>query len=428
MATSDYPPLPVKRLRLWVDDSGAQALRDYKYAGVDLSYIYRYILTPMNEVLVKFIPRWVAPNLITLAGLFVCVLCHIVVWHHTNDYGASGPLPPWVCAYVAATLIAYQTLDNLDGKQARRTKNGSALGLLFDHGVDALNTTIVSQTFAAVVQAGPTWRLAALWFFTFCPFVFATWDEYYTHLLMLGELNGPTDGVMLSACFCLLQGYIPGFWSHTLGTHIALLRGTALEHTPALNVILGIGFVGVGLTVTHNVYRVLTSESGKEAGLPRVFSKLLPFTLIAGAASAWAVYSPADIFHAQPRMFLFAIGILFAALICKLMLAHLTKGDYRIFRTSVVPLLFAATNAAAPRLFGLATTHTNGTLFGIDELLALKVVLACSITSWLLFALPVIWEITTVLNIRCFIVKPYDPNVPLDAPASAPANGKPKAH
>jgi hypothetical protein len=35
-----------------------------------------------------------------------------------------------------------QTLDNLDGKQARRTGSSSPLGLLFDHGCDAFNTTV----------------------------------------------------------------------------------------------------------------------------------------------------------------------------------------------------------------------------------------------------------------------------------------------
>jgi ethanolaminephosphotransferase len=36
----------------------------------------------------------------------------------------------------------YSTLDNVDGKQARRTNSSSPLGELFDHGCDALNCSI----------------------------------------------------------------------------------------------------------------------------------------------------------------------------------------------------------------------------------------------------------------------------------------------
>lgn len=37
-------------------------------------------------------------------------------------------------------------LDNIDGKQARKTGNGSTLGSLFDHGCDVTNLIIASTT------------------------------------------------------------------------------------------------------------------------------------------------------------------------------------------------------------------------------------------------------------------------------------------
>jgi phosphatidylglycerophosphate synthase len=37
-------------------------------------------------------------------------------------------------------LFIYQTLDAIDGKQARRTKSNSPLGELFDHGCDGVST------------------------------------------------------------------------------------------------------------------------------------------------------------------------------------------------------------------------------------------------------------------------------------------------
>jgi phosphatidylglycerophosphate synthase len=48
--------------------------------------------------------------------------------------------PAWVLILCALGLFIYQTLDAIDGKQARRTNSSSPLGELFDHGCDALST------------------------------------------------------------------------------------------------------------------------------------------------------------------------------------------------------------------------------------------------------------------------------------------------
>jgi ethanolaminephosphotransferase len=48
-------------------------------------------------------------------------------------------------------ILVYQNLDNLDGKQARKTSNtlnklesSSPLGMLFDHGADSLCSFLIS--------------------------------------------------------------------------------------------------------------------------------------------------------------------------------------------------------------------------------------------------------------------------------------------
>lgn len=41
-------------------------------------------------------------------------------------------------------MFIYQTLDGIDGKQARRTGTNNPLGELFDHGCDAVSTFIVA--------------------------------------------------------------------------------------------------------------------------------------------------------------------------------------------------------------------------------------------------------------------------------------------
>ena len=56
--------------------------------------------------------------------------------------GSHPPLqaPRWCYLFAAVGVFFYQTLDGVDGKQARRTGSSGPLGEFFDHGLDAVIT------------------------------------------------------------------------------------------------------------------------------------------------------------------------------------------------------------------------------------------------------------------------------------------------
>jgi len=56
----------------------------------------------------------------------------------------------------------YQTLDGTDGKQARRLRCGSALGEIFDHGCDAVTTTIYASFCSEILDVGLDSTIGAL--------------------------------------------------------------------------------------------------------------------------------------------------------------------------------------------------------------------------------------------------------------------------
>lgn len=58
--------------------------------------------------------------------------------------------PLWAYLLCAVGLFIYQSLDAIDGKQARRTNSSSPLGELFDHGCDSLSTGASANTSTAV--------------------------------------------------------------------------------------------------------------------------------------------------------------------------------------------------------------------------------------------------------------------------------------
>lgn len=91
------------------------------------------------ESIVKLMPMWIAPNLITFIGWLLMVFSYANMLRY--DYTMERDIPRY-CFIVAAICVwAYSTLDAIDGKQARRTKSSSPLGQLFDHGCDSFATT-----------------------------------------------------------------------------------------------------------------------------------------------------------------------------------------------------------------------------------------------------------------------------------------------
>ncbi|XP_035699600.1 cholinephosphotransferase 1-like [Branchiostoma floridae] len=90
--------------------------------------------------LVKRFPLWVAPNLITLFGLVINVVTSLLLLYHSPT--AREEAPAWAYLAFAIGIFVYQTLDAIDGKQARRTGSGTPLGSLFDHGCDAITKAL----------------------------------------------------------------------------------------------------------------------------------------------------------------------------------------------------------------------------------------------------------------------------------------------
>ncbi len=82
-------------------------------------------------------------------------------------------------------LFIYQTLDAIDGKQARRTGSSSPLGELFDHGCDAVSVVFVSLAIACSLGLG-NYPNFLFYFFVNNVFIFylAHWQTYVTGVLV----------------------------------------------------------------------------------------------------------------------------------------------------------------------------------------------------------------------------------------------------
>ncbi len=78
-----------------------------------------------------------APNLVTFIGWIFVILSYTNMLFY--DINFTKIIPRWTFLVAAVFIFIYQTMDAIDGKQARRTKSSSPLGQLFDHGCDSFS-------------------------------------------------------------------------------------------------------------------------------------------------------------------------------------------------------------------------------------------------------------------------------------------------
>ena len=102
--------------------------------------------------------------------------------------------------------------------QARRTKSSNALGMIFDHGCDAINAGVGATNLLVCLGLVSNYKevwdpflvLSAL-ATPFVPFYVATWEEYYVGQLVLPIINGPSEGVLIGVAICKCVSIHPYF-------------------------------------------------------------------------------------------------------------------------------------------------------------------------------------------------------------------------
>jgi len=144
----------MRLLKGWIPEEVLQWF-DYKYKSAACTWIEDNVLNVWWEIVVKRVPLNIAPNLITLIG-FISVTLPFFYFIYL-DPSFTQILPRWVYIITFIGAVSYQTCDGIDGKQAWRTKNGSALGELFDHGLDAGVCTVLVSLQYHNLGFGRTW-------------------------------------------------------------------------------------------------------------------------------------------------------------------------------------------------------------------------------------------------------------------------------
>ena len=127
---------------------------------------------------------------------------------------SSSSAQEYVSLLIGVSIMIYQTLDNMDGKQARRTGTSSAHGMLFDHGCDAVQAGVSAFSMANVLGVGWAGVYLLSWC-TFLPFYFMSWEQLHTGRMYLPVINGPSEGLLVASSMGLLSYFKGTAWWHT---------------------------------------------------------------------------------------------------------------------------------------------------------------------------------------------------------------------
>jgi phosphatidylglycerophosphate synthase len=140
---------------------------NYSYKSINNSLMDRYLFCHWWPIAIRVIPEKMSANAVSILGSMFCwlafaILSGIVV----GPLVAFAPGHPWIFGVVAACVFLYQTLDALDGVQARRTGVSGPMGEFIDHWFDSINAFLIPLGIALAFPALPS-AVAAITIF-FC--------------------------------------------------------------------------------------------------------------------------------------------------------------------------------------------------------------------------------------------------------------------
>ena len=187
-------------------------MKEFKYKYTNDSIIYNYCLSPFLNKVVNYLPYNLAPNLITFLSL-ICNIIAFVVSLADGDFNFSQPLKSSTCFVIGTTQILYQLLDNIDGKQARRTGNSTPFGMLMDHGCDVFTTIFTAYNMSRILLVGnDDFFSFSIFLGLLVGFYMMTYEDYKLGEMYFPPINGADEGNFFVFCFAIICGIFGQEW------------------------------------------------------------------------------------------------------------------------------------------------------------------------------------------------------------------------
>ncbi|XP_071867242.1 choline/ethanolaminephosphotransferase 1 bbc isoform X4 [Bombus fervidus] len=303
-------------------------LSEHKYSCTTNSLLDGF-LQPWWDWLVSKVPLWLAPNLITIVGLIVNIATTLILVYYSPD--AKTEAPRWACFLCALGLFIYQSLDAIDGKQARRTGTSTPLGELFDHGCDSISTVFIALSACIAVQLGyyPTW----MFFQCFCAmtlFYCAHWQTYVSGSLRFGKVDVTEAQFTIIMIHLISAIFGPQVWM----IEIPYIDGFMFKY------LIGVMTVICAMANLYFIFSVIftggVGKNGSTVAGTSVLSPIIPFSFV--VVPAFIIYrkSAEHVYENHPALYILAFGMVAAKVTNRLVVAHMTKNEMEYLDTSLI--------------------------------------------------------------------------------------------
>ncbi|CAF1320924.1 unnamed protein product [Adineta ricciae] len=376
----------IRRLvRRWpniLTDLQITRLKEHKYASEGTT-----LLDPYMQIfwrwLVEYCPLWVAPNLITIVGLAVNIGASICLMILTD--GAKEQCTRWMYFLTGLGTFIYQSLDAIDGKQARRTDSSTPLGELFDHGCDSVSTAFVTIAFCCTIQLGVyPWLMFWCCMFSYIIFYCAHWQTYVTGKLRFASFDC-TEAQFFFLFICMVTAIWPPVWTKSVPIiHIELrvLAALAMIISGLCNAMNNIHTISKGGCGRH--YSTIAETS--------IIFPVWPIGFLIFLAFIASNHTISNSLEEHTALHLLCYGIGFSKITNRIIVAHMSKSSLYAWDSAYYgPIAFCVN-----QYFGCY----------ISEHKFLWLFLIYSLGDLLRYNIKVCQELCDALGIHCFRIKP----------------------
>ena len=372
----------------YIEDEYVEKLINYKYKGGDDSIFCYYVINPFCNFIVEYFPKWLAPNLITISGWFLNFFNLLITTYYTGLKGGDY-VPFWACITTAIFYTTYIILDYTDGKQARRLKASSPLGLLIDHGTDACTTFYIAIVAGSLSYYTEMYQYLLYYLPVSFTFFMNTWEEYYKGELILPIVHGVSEGTVYIDILTILSAiYGISFYRKKY----LFLNKYELKYNDLNGIAVMVGGFLFSLKSFFGVLNTIKKDKIKYALKDTLIYVLFSITLLCVCYLTDSV-----IVERYPKIIILTFGFQFAKMMGILQLSHILGSPYKIFTpVFLIPLFTLLIYSIIYYLTGYSL------LVSIDALIISTFI--WNFISWAHFVYFCSEEICEILNINRFVL------------------------
>ena len=152
--------------------------------------------------LAEYLPKWLAPNFITLCGFLFHLPVHICAF--VQLYHFPHNLTPNLVSLLVFVNVFHFVCDGLDGIHARRINCTSVVGEVLDHSLDSVIGVSIAAVVALVEKRGSSFLVGVSVLLVNSIF-FLTFLRYFVDGKVELHKIGPQEGTLLFVAIVLLN-------------------------------------------------------------------------------------------------------------------------------------------------------------------------------------------------------------------------------